>query len=131
MLKTVLLYFKRKRLMRLFKCFNIKYHASHLGKAMANEDDDFHRKYNHEKLREAILKICEKQNIAPTDLRLIEDELNEYINALVNKAHDKERQKLKVREFVDNRIKVKRVERHRLHGKTPTSEPERELHTNK
>lgn len=129
MLKNVLLNIKRKRLMRLFECFDIKYHAGHLGKAMANEKDDFHRKYNHEKLREGIQKICEKQNITPTDLRLIEDELNEYINGLVNKAHDEERQKLKVREFVDNRIKVKRVERHGLNGKPPKSEPEHELHS--
>lgn len=127
MLARILLYFKRKRLLRLFMCFDIKHHAGHLGKAMANERDDFHRKYNHEKLREGIQKICEKHKIKPDDLRLIEDELNEYINGLVNKAHDEEGQKMKVREFVDNRIKIKRVEQQELIGNLSVHEREPNL----
>jgi len=127
MLKAVVLNIKRIRLMRLFKCFDIKYHAEHLGKAMANENDEFKRKYNHEKLRESVQKICEKNNIKPDDLRLIEEELNEYINGLVNKAHDEERQKLAVREFVDNRIKIKRVDCEGLNGHLPASEPKPKL----
>jgi len=110
MLARILLNIKRRRLMRLFKCFDIKYHAAHLGKVMSREANEFNRSYHHEKLREGVQKICEKNKIMPNDLRLIEDELNEYINGLVNKAHDEESQKLKVREFVENRIKIKRVE---------------------
>lgn len=126
-LKTVMLTIKRKRLMRLFECFDIKHHSGHLGKAMANENDEFNRKYHHEKLRENVQKICEKNNIKHDDLRLIEEELNEYINGLVNKAHDEERQKLKVREFVDNRIKIKRVDREGLNGSLSVSEQEPKL----
>lgn len=127
MLKTVALTIKRKRLMRLFECFDIKYHSEHLGKAMARENDEFNRKYNHEKLRESIQKICETNNIKHDDLRLIEEVLNEYINGLVNKAHDAEKQKLKVREFVDNRIKIKRVDSEGLNGSLSVSEQEPEL----
>ncbi|MCY3832746.1 MAG: hypothetical protein OXG85_06995 [Chloroflexi bacterium] len=127
MLANILLNIKRKRLMRLFMCFDIKHHAGHLGKAMADERDDFHRKYHHEKLREGIQKICEKRKIKPDDLRLIEDELNEYINGLVNKAHDEESQKVKVREFVDNRIKIKRVDSEGLNGNTSVNELEPKL----
>lgn len=110
MLKNVLLRFKRRILLMLFMGFDVKYHARNLGKAMARENDEFNRKYHHKKLREGIQKICEQRNIKPDDMRLIEDELNGYINGLVNKAHDAERQKLMTREFVDTRIKVKRVE---------------------
>lgn len=127
MLARILLYFKRKRLLRLFMRFDIKHHSGHLGKAMANERNDFHRKYHHEKLRESVQKICENRKIKPADLRLIEDELNEYINGLVNKAHDEEGQKLKVREFVDNRIKIKRVEQQQLNGDLSAREPEPNL----
>ena len=126
MLKTFMLTIKRKRLMKLFDCFDVKYHTQHLGKAMADADDEFNREYHHKKLREGIQEICEKHKINRDDLRLIEDDLNEYINGLVNKAQDEETQKRKVREFVDNRIKIKRVERQGLNGNSPTSEPEPE-----
>lgn len=111
----------------LFKGFDIKYHAKHLGKAMADADNEFDRKYHHEKLREAIQRICEKRSITPDDLRLIEDDLNDYLNGLVNRAHGDASQRQKVRKFVDNRIKIKRVERHGLNDRSPESKPEPEL----
>ena len=107
---------KRWKLMRRFKCFNVKYHSEQLGKAMAKEDSDFNRNYHHEKIHDTIQQICAKNNIGQEDLSVIEEELNDYINDLVRAAHDEEERKLKAREFVDTYIKIKRVEGLELDG---------------
>ena len=127
MLKKVLLNFRRKLLLRRFKCFDIKYHSRELGKAMAFENGEFMREYHHEKLRESIQKVCEDNGISHRNLLLIEDELNDYINGLANEANDAERQKQKVREFLDTRIKVKRADVTGLNGSSSTNEPEPEV----
>ncbi len=126
-LKTFWLNIRRRILLRRFRCFDIEYHAQHLGKAMADEIDEHQRQYENRMLREGIQKICDKHNISHNDLRLIEAELNEYINRLVNKAHDEQKQKLMVREFVDTRIKVKRADTPGDNGNLAASEPEAEL----
>ena len=113
---------KQWKLMRLFKCFDMRYHTERLGEAMANEDSDFDRNYHHEKIHEIIQKICAKNNIRDKDLSLIEEELNDYVNGLVRAAYDEEAQKMKMREVVDTRIKIKRVDSPELADMLPSSE---------
>jgi len=127
MLKKFFLNLRKKLLLRRFRCFNIRHHSRELGKAMAIEQDEFNREYHHDKLRKSIEKICEDNRITHSSLLLIEDDLNEYINVLVNKANDEERQKQKVREFLDTRIKVKRAEGRALNGNSSKTEPEPEI----
>ena len=122
MFDTVKATTKRWKLMRRFKCFNVKYHSEQLGKAMANVDGDFNRNYHHEQIHDTIQQICAKNNIGQEELSLIEVELNDYINDLVRAAHDEESRKLKAREFVDTHIKIKRVEGLELDSKLRSSE---------
>ena len=94
---------------------------------MADENDESMRRYHNEKLREGIQSVCDKHNISHDDLRLMEADLNEYINRLVNEAHDEQKQKHMVREFVDTRIKVKRADSQKINGNSSASEPKPEI----
>lgn len=100
---------KKLRLLRLFNGFDVRYHSKHLGEAMARKNE-YSREYHHDKIYEAIRDICSKKKIKQSDLCLIEVELNDHINALVQAAYRNEAQKLKTREFVETRIKIKRVD---------------------
>ena len=72
MFDTVKVTTKRWKLMRRFKCFNVKYHSEQLGKAMAKEDSEFNRNYHHEQIHDAIQQICAKNNIGQEDFSVIE-----------------------------------------------------------
>ncbi|MDE2818978.1 MAG: hypothetical protein OXN94_10480 [Chloroflexota bacterium] len=109
MIKRIMLKAKRLRLIRLFENYEIRYHTNRLGEAMAREDSEFARKYHYDKIYEVIREICNKKRITHKDMCLIEDELNDRINGLVQTAYDKEAEKLKTREFIETRIKIKRV----------------------
>ncbi len=122
MLDTVVLIIKRRKLMRQFKCYEVKYHAERLGETMASADNDSERVYQREKLQDAIQTICAKKDIGDEDLSLIEDELNDYINGLVGVAYQDESHKNQMREIVDARIKIKRVEGLGLPGQLPSNE---------
>ena len=98
---------RRKRVLRLFRTWDLRFHAKHLGEALAKPDDEFNRNYYRKKLSEEIHEICKKKNIRHDDLKLVETELNDYINGLVAQAREKEEQRQKTREFVETRIKIK------------------------
>ncbi len=115
-LKTIALRLKRKRLMMLFKSHGPRHHTEQLGKSMANEADEFGRQYHREKLHKEIQQICERNNLSPEQLLLIEDDLNEYINNRVRSAYDEEMKKLKLRELLDTRIKIKQMANERDSG---------------
>ncbi|MCY3572587.1 MAG: hypothetical protein OXG92_11405 [Chloroflexi bacterium] len=95
--------------MQKLKSFHTKYHSEELGRAMARSEREYDREYHHKELHKAIRRLCDSKNITREDLSLVEDDLNAYINRLVQAAYEKESQKLKVREFVDTRIKIKRI----------------------
>lgn len=122
MFDTIKLKTKRWMLMRPFRCFGIKYHAEEMGAAMAREDSESQRNYHREKIQDAVQTICAKNNIGHQDFGLVEEELNNYINVLVRAAYDAEAKKIKMREIVDGRIKIKRVERAELDGKLRSSQ---------
>ena len=109
MLDAIVLSIKRKILMRQFRCYQVKYQAERLGKAMASAEKDTSHAYEREQLQDAIQEVCAKKDIGHEDMNLIEDALNDYINDLVRAAFDAERKKLQKRELVDGRIKIKRV----------------------
>ena len=121
MLDTVVLIIKRRKLMRQFRCNEVKYHAERLGETMASADNDSERAYQREKLQEAIQTVCAKKDIRDEDLSLIEDDLNDYINGLVGAAYQEESHKQQMREIVDARIKIKRVEGLELPGQLPSN----------
>ena len=121
MIDTVVLIIKRRKLMRQLKCYEVKYYAERLGETMASADNDSERAYQREKLQEAIQTVCAKKDIRDEDLSLIEDELNDYINGLVGVAYQEESHKQQMREIVDARIKIKRVERVGLPGQMPSN----------
>ena len=100
---------KRKFLMRHFNDHSLRYHTEQLGEAMAVADDGHSRKYHHEKIYETIHEICEKNKLGNEDMALIEVALNDFINRRVQTAYERETKKLKARQFVDERIKIKRV----------------------
>lgn len=122
MFDTVLLKSKRWMLMMRFRCHDVKYFAGRLGEAMANEDEESSRNYCHSRIHENIQMICAKHNIRDEDLSLIEDDLNDYINGLVRAAYIEEKKKLNMREAVDSRIKIKRVDGLELADNLPTGE---------
>ncbi len=76
---------------------------------MARENDEFRRKYHRDKIYGAIRGVCSKKKIKHADMCLIEEELNERINSMVQAAYHKEVEKLKTREFIETRIKIKQV----------------------
>ena len=110
MLDAIVRSLKRKKLMRQFMCYQVKYYAEHLGKAMASAEKDSSNTYQSQQLQEAIQEVCAKKDIGHDDMNLIEDDLNDYINGLVRAAFEAESKKLQKRELVDGRIKIKRVE---------------------
>ena len=115
-LKAIALRLKRKKLMLLFTSHGVRYHTEHLGKSMANDADEFGRRYHREKLHSEIQLICERKNLSPEQLLLIEDDLNEYINNRVRSAYDEEMKKQKLRELLDTRIKIKQMANERDSG---------------
>ena len=114
--KAIALRLKRKKLMQLFTSHGMRYHTDHLGQSMANEADEFGRQYHRERLHKEIQLICERNNLSPEQLLLIEDDLNEYINNRVHSAYDEEIKKLKLRELLDTRIKIKQIANERDSG---------------
>ena len=111
--------------MRQFTVLRSKVSCRTLGETMASADNDSERAYQREKLQEAIQTVCAKKRHKRTsgeDLSLIEDELNDYINGLVGVAYQDESHKNQMREIVDARIKIKRVEGLRLPGQLPSNE---------
>ena len=122
MFATIKLKPKRWMLMRQFRCHDIRYYAEQIGAAMANEDGDNNRNYCRSKIHDNIQRICAKNNIGDEDLSLIEEDLNDYINGLVRAAYVEETKKLNMREAVDSRIKIKRVDGPGLAGDLPASE---------
>lgn len=122
MIDTVKLKTKRWMLMRLFKRFEIKYQAEQIGMEMAREDRESQRDYHREKIQDAVQTICAKKNIGYEEFGLVEEKLNDYINSLVRAAYDAEVKKIKMREIVDGRIKIKRVDSPELDGKLRSSE---------
>lgn len=115
-LKAIALRLKRKKLMRLFTSYDMRYHTDHLGQSMAKEADEFGRQYHREKLHKEIQQICERNDVGPEQLLLIEDDLNEYINNRVRSAYDEEMKKQKLRELLDTRIKIKQMANERDSG---------------
>ena len=109
MLSAVVLSIKRKRLMRQFRCHEVKYHAQYLGQAMANAENEGSYTHYRERLQEAIQEVCAKKDIGHAEMNLLEDELNDYVNKLVRAAFEAESKKNQKRELVDGRIKIKRV----------------------
>ena len=95
--------------MRHFKCHEIRYSAERLGEDMAGDAGESSRDYNREKLNNAVRTVCAKHDITREDFVLIEDELNDYINQLVRSAFREEEKRQAMRDIVDDRIKIKRV----------------------
>ena len=110
MFESIVLRFRRKKLMRHFKNYQVKYQAAYLGRAMAGAEDETDLARDRRRLQEAIQEICAKKDIGHEEMNLIEEDLNDYINDLVRAAFDAESKKLEKREVVDGRIKIKRVE---------------------
>lgn len=100
---------KRLYLINRFNTFSIRHHTERLGEAMAQSDDGYGREYHRGKIYESIHDICAKNKLGGDDMALIEDALNDRINRRVQAAYDKEAKKIKARQFVDERIKIKRV----------------------
>ena len=122
MFATIKLKPKRWMLMRRFRCHDIRYHSEQIGAAMANEDGEHNRNYSRRKIHDKIQRICAKNNIGDLDLSLIEEDLNDYINGMVRAAYVEETKKLNMREAVDSRIKIKRVDGLELGGDLPASD---------
>ena len=122
MLRRLSRFAKRQALMLQFRGLDVRYHARRLGEAMAKPDDDFGRKYHREKIQESILNICDKKRIRRDDMRLIEEDLNTYINGLVSKSYEKESQRRQTREFVDCRIKIKTMGKQAQADELPPSQ---------
>ena len=123
MLEPVLLRMKRFRLLRQFKCFEVKHEAEYLGRRMASAESDEECAPNRQRLQEAIQEVCAKKNIGHVEMNLIEDDLNDYVNVLVREAFKAESKKLQKRELVDGRIKIKRVDGRGPRDTVPASEP--------
>ena len=109
MLTKFLLVTKRKRLMRHFRHYEIKYSAERLGEDMASAKSENSRNYSRERLNKAVRVVCAKRDISGEDFALIEDDLNDYINRLVHTAYLEEEKRQAMRDIVDDRIKIKRV----------------------
>ena len=122
MINAIVLSIKRKRLMRQFRCHEVKYRAQYLGQMMANAENEDYYALDRERLQEAIQEVCAKRDIGHKEMNLVEDELNDYVNKLVRAAFDAESKKLQKRELVDGRIKIKRVEDLEQSGTLPASE---------
>ena len=105
-LKIIPLRLKKWGLMVLFRGWEVKYHTDRLGTCMARKDE-FSREYHHKKLHDLVKDICESKRLSAENFLLIEDDLNDYINRRVRAAHDKEAKKLRLRELLDSRIKIK------------------------
>ena len=126
-LTGIVQYIRRKRILRLFRTWDIKYRAKLLGEALAKPDDGFHRKHNREQLHKKIHETCEENNVRHDDLKLVEVELNDYINGLVTQAYEKEEQRQKAREFIDTRIRIKGADWEAEDRSPPLSESQPQL----
>ena len=70
MFEAIVLNIRRKRLMRQFKCYEVKYQAKYLGEAMAIADNEDSCARYRERLQEAIQEVCAKKDIGNAEMNL-------------------------------------------------------------